>query len=1098
MAKIPTQYDLGAANPRAEQVGSGVSGRDLAMLMSPGNALSDLGKTMGEFGLKLKKAEDEADAYTAKKQFYDFTLERESDLYESEKNMEPGGKNFQADYASRYDESAKNLIERTPQRMRGRVEAMVAQHRSRSLQGALRAETVEMDRYETEQLDVTVNNSLDRIMNDPTEATARADDIESIIRDSHLSNRAKAKLLNGDARSPSIRQRFEEAGARAMSMKALSDGDTATVDRLERDLRRGIGDARERDPLTAPMDEDTGEPSAAERRQRSQGILRGPNGELKISPVDGPRPPPSWGDRRSAVEGVVVHHTAGSSLSGAIDHGRRSNTGTTYYVDRDGSIKQWTDEGVATVHMRNPSSRYRTDHGQASRRLTNDNTIGIEVVARNDRDVTPEQREALNVLVDDIVKRNSLDINNVVGHGELQGGRGGNREADEGTAFAKEFRSRHANGFVRTPPKTGDEGMAKAAPETGDDMVIDPDTKTRVASSRQSITDESPPESPQDAAKKGIMHFYGRDNATVPVDRGELPPAKDDVPTPKEQGNIDLSKRPTIKNKDGSVSTIKSTSVNIDGREYLLPTIDDDGTELDTDGAIERFKRTGEHLGTFDTPEQATAYAKSLSAKQGERIASSQDILGSDRQSFNGAVSQQPDMTADEVLSKDTINRIAEKHPGINGESTLAEIADRIGDKSAEEASMFPSLRLDQKRKLLRELLNNKSQAYSAKIASSKKEMENDIAHIARTGEPMPFDEEQARRWVTPNQWQKYKYDRRIAEMEWAATGNIQNMNESDGLQHLEKLKDWVDSEKDDDLYKRKVMIFEKAQKKWTGIEEERVKNPGSAVKDDPGVQAAISAFRQSGGQEGLAAVVEARLAAQRRMGITEDPLTNEEARALVARFNLRSLTDRNFEASVKALASHIQNRYGLEHASAVFTSVLKQQFGSADKARVVEEVFEREGRLMPGRINEEAARKAQERLRALDQVDAETGAFDPARAFQRPSGQAEWDRADYSRMNAFGNRGVTTTGPEVGSSVTGRSMQTSPPAGADFLPSRPSGWFDRGSSPSLNARRAGDKDYWPKPTKGALEALQKDPGQAEEFDRKFGPGAAARAIRTR
>ncbi len=85
------------------------------------------------------------------------------------------------------------------------------------------------------------------------------------------------------------------------------------------------------------------------------------------------------------------------------------------------------------------------------------------------------------------------------------------------------------------------------------------------------------------------------------------------------EGNIDLNRRPRINNKDGSFSTIESMSANINGVEVLLPTITPDGKRLTPEQAIQRHIQTGEHLGMFASPQLADAYAKKLSASQGQR-----------------------------------------------------------------------------------------------------------------------------------------------------------------------------------------------------------------------------------------------------------------------------------------------------------------------------------------------------------------------------------------------------------------------------------------------------------------------------------------------
>ena len=79
-----------------------------------------------------------------------------------------------------------------------------------------------------------------------------------------------------------------------------------------------------------------------------------------------------------------------------------------------------------------------------------------------------------------------------------------------------------------------------------------------------------------------------------------------------EHGNIDLFAQPEVANPAGGKSTVYSVGINFDGREHLLPQVTPDGRLLDVEGAIREFKRTGRHLGIFDTPENATSYAKQL------------------------------------------------------------------------------------------------------------------------------------------------------------------------------------------------------------------------------------------------------------------------------------------------------------------------------------------------------------------------------------------------------------------------------------------------------------------------------------------------------
>lgn len=121
-------------------------------------------------------------------------------------------------------------------------------------------------------------------------------------------------------------------------------------------------------------------------------------------------------------------------------------------------------------------------------------------------------------------------------------------------------------------------------------------------------------------AESPVGKRFSKDDIAAMLATGKDAPA----PGQLEAGNINLFNRPVVKNADGTISTVRSMSANFDGKEVLLPTVSDDGKILSNEEAVEQYRKTGKHLGIFDSPEHATAYAKTLHEDQ-ERLYVPQD-----------------------------------------------------------------------------------------------------------------------------------------------------------------------------------------------------------------------------------------------------------------------------------------------------------------------------------------------------------------------------------------------------------------------------------------------------------------------------------------
>lgn len=80
---------------------------------------------------------------------------------------------------------------------------------------------------------------------------------------------------------------------------------------------------------------------------------------------------------------------------------------------------------------------------------------------------------------------------------------------------------------------------------------------------------------------------------------------------PYQVGNIDLYNRPPVQNPDGSSSTVRSLSFENNGQEILVPTVVG-GKVVSDDEAINHYFKTGNFLGKFQTPDEATRFASRL------------------------------------------------------------------------------------------------------------------------------------------------------------------------------------------------------------------------------------------------------------------------------------------------------------------------------------------------------------------------------------------------------------------------------------------------------------------------------------------------------
>ena len=174
----------------------------------------------------------------------------------------------------------------------------------------------------------------------------------------------------------------------------------------------------------------------------------------------------------NAIGGVVFHHTGSNDLmsgmsAGLVAGSKQYRTGAHYFIDRDGTIYQYLPDTTRIANIREPKSPLRVDKEQPTAVLGNANTIGVEIVATGSDSITREQLEAATKLGAFLATEYNLPPSMIVGHGQLQGGPHGNKQADEGVNVAALVRQ---SLMGATPPSgviAANWGQVWAAPAGG-------------------------------------------------------------------------------------------------------------------------------------------------------------------------------------------------------------------------------------------------------------------------------------------------------------------------------------------------------------------------------------------------------------------------------------------------------------------------------------------------------------------------------------------------------------------------------------------------------------------------------------------------------
>lgn len=132
------------------------------------------------------------------------------------------------------------------------------------------------------------------------------------------------------------------------------------------------------------------------------------------------------GQMEGAPQGLIVHHTGGrGGPEDVVNTLNQRGLGVHYVMDREGNVSQTLPNGAKGAHMR-PSE---------INGLSNANTLGIEVIAKDDKDVTEAQVRASKAFHAQLAKQ--FPGLQVFGHGEVNS----HKQGTEGASIVGAIRN---------------------------------------------------------------------------------------------------------------------------------------------------------------------------------------------------------------------------------------------------------------------------------------------------------------------------------------------------------------------------------------------------------------------------------------------------------------------------------------------------------------------------------------------------------------------------------------------------------------------------------------------------------------------------------
>lgn len=330
------------------------------------------------------------------------------------------------------------------------------------------------------------------------------------------------------------------------------------------------------------------------------------------------------------------------------------------------------------------------------------------------------------------------------------------------------------------------------------------------------------------------------------------------------------------------------------------------------------------------------------------------------------------------VTSGDFVELWREKVDRLGGGEVR--VAQAEGPKSDAYSGPYANLSAEDRRELAHSARSKRRASLEIHREQLKQQLDDDVRSVRETGVSTNPDIGTAAQVLEGNQINRYRINRKEAEMEFNAMRDLPSLPEAE----LQRRLDEAEPKPGEQDYEIKAKVFDKVNRAITGnggIRELRENDPASAVSDLPEVKQATLVLRENPeNPEAIQNLARARVDAQAKVGIPEQlrtPITKSEARVLMA--PLKNLEGKALQEGFTDVHAKLQEQYG-PYARAAAVTAIEYAVKSKDMAEEIEGLV---SKALSGQRVTSADQRRFERIAEITQAERAFGFVgEPSRQF--------------------------------------------------------------------------------------------------------------------